>query len=63
MDEFLPRLLFLVGLCPWATAPAQNTDLESEDFDKEIAAIEKELMEEISVWDYSTDLRLSLIHI
>ena len=43
MDEFLPRLLFLVGLCPWATAPAQNTDLESEDFDKEIVAIEKEL--------------------
>ena len=58
MVEFLPRLLLLVGLCPWATALAQNTDLETEDLDKEIAAIEKELMEEISVWDYSTDLRI-----
>ena len=58
MVEFLPRLLLLVGLCPWATALAQNTDLETEDLDKEIAAIEKELMEEISVWDYSTNLRL-----
>ena len=60
MVEFFPRLFFLVGLCPWATAHAQNTNLETENLDKEIAAIEKELMEEISVWDYSTDLRLGV---
>ena len=58
MVEFFPRLLLLAGLCPWATALAQNTDLEIDDLDKEIAAIEKELMEQISVWDYSTDLRI-----
>ena len=37
---------------------AQDADLETEDLDREIAAIEKELMEEISVWDFTTDLRL-----
>ena len=32
--------------------------METENLDREIAAIEKELMEEISVWDFTTDLRL-----
>ena len=45
-------------LCVWPRAVAQDTDLEFSDYDKEIAAIEKELMEELSVWDFSTDLRL-----
>ena len=45
-------------LCTWPRVVAQDTDLEFSDYDKEIAAIEKELMEELSVWDYSTDLRL-----
>ena len=44
MVEFFPRLFFLVGLCPWATAPAQNTNFETENLDKEIAALEEELI-------------------
>ena len=32
--------------------------METEDLDREIAAIENELMAEISVWDFTTDLRL-----
>ena len=58
MVEFLRCLLFPSLLCAWPTAFAQDADLETEDLDREIAAIEKELMEEISVWDYSTDLRI-----
>ena len=58
MADFLLRFLFLGMLCVWPRAVAQDTELEFSDYDKEIAAIEKELMEELSVWDYSTDLRL-----
>ena len=58
MVEFLRRFLFPSLLCAWPTAFAQDADLETEDLDREIAAIEKELMEEISVWDFTTDLRL-----
>ena len=32
--------------------------MELSDYDKEIAAIEKELMAELSIWDHSFDLRL-----
>ena len=58
MVEFLRRFLFPSLLCAWPTAFAQDADLETEDLDREIAAIEKELMEEISVWDFTTNLRL-----
>ena len=58
MANFLLRFLILAMLCVWLRAVAQDADLEFSDYDKEIAAIEKELMEELSVWDFSTDLRL-----
>ena len=58
MVEFLRRFLFLSLLCAWPTAFAQDAELDNLDYEKEIAAIEKELMEEISVWDFSTNLRL-----
>ena len=58
MVEFLRYLLFLSLLCAWLTAFAQGVGLDNSDYEKEIAAIEKELMEELSVWDSSTDLRL-----
>ena len=58
MANFLLRFLILAMLCVWPRAVAQDADLEFSDYDKEIAAIEKELMEELSVWDFSTDLRL-----
>ena len=58
MVDFLPRLLFLVTLCAWPCAKAQDADSELADYDRELAAIEKELMAELSVWDHSIDLRL-----
>ena len=58
MVEFLRRFLFLSLLCAWPTAFAQDAELDNLDYEKEIAAIEKELMEEISVWGFSTNLRL-----
>ena len=58
MVEFLRCLLFPSLLCAWPTAFAQEAGSDNPDYEKEIAAIEKELMEEISVWDYTTDLRL-----
>ena len=58
MVEFFRRFLFPSLLCAWPTAFAQDGDLVTEDLDREIAAIEKELMEEISVWDFATDLRV-----
>ena len=58
MDDFLLRFLFLGMLCVWPKAVAQDIDLEFSDYDKEIASIEKELMEDLSVWDFSSDLRL-----
>ena len=45
-------------LSAWPRANAQDADLELSDYDKEIAAIEKELMAELSIWDHSFDLRL-----
>ena len=53
MADFFPRLLFMATLCAWPNAIAQEAD-----YDKELAAIEKELMAELSVWDHSFDLRL-----
>ncbi|MCH2381851.1 MAG: hypothetical protein MK290_03970, partial [Pedosphaera sp.] len=58
MVEFLRRFLFLSLLCAWPTAFAQDAELDNLDYEKEIAAIEKKLMEEISVWGFSTNLRL-----
>lgn len=58
MANFLLRFLFFGILCFRPNSIALDTDLEFLDYDKEIAAIEKELMAELSVWDYSTDLRL-----
>ncbi|MDP6794854.1 MAG: hypothetical protein QGG00_05625 [Verrucomicrobiota bacterium] len=45
-------------LCACLSAQTQDAELENEELDQQIAAIEKELMEEISVWDFSTNLRL-----
>ncbi|MEE2947926.1 MAG: hypothetical protein VX392_06385 [Verrucomicrobiota bacterium] len=58
MVEYLRYLLLLSLLCAWQSAQAQDAELENEELDRHIAAIEKELLEEISVWDFSTNLRL-----
>ena len=58
MVEHLRYLSLLSLLCAWPSAQAQNTELENEELDRQIAAIEKELMEEISVWNFSSNLRL-----
>ena len=58
MVEHLRYLLLLSLLCAYPSAEAQDAELEYEELDQNIAAIEKELMEEISVWDFSTNLRL-----
>ena len=56
---YLLRLFLLLSLlCAWPSAYAQDADVEDGELDRQIAAIEKELMEEISVWDHSTNLRL-----
>ena len=57
--DVIPRwLLFLSVLCTWSTVSAQDPQLNNPDYDREIASIEKELMQEISVWDFSTNLRI-----
>ena len=58
MVEHLRYLSLLSLLCAWQSAQAQDAELENEELDRQIAAIEKELMEEISVWDFSSNLRL-----
>jgi len=58
MDVILRWLLFLLLLCAWPRASAQESQLNNPDYEKEIAAIEKELMQGISVWDFSSNLRL-----
>ena len=56
---YLLRLFLLLSLlCAWPSAYSQDADVEDGELDRQIAAIEKELMEEISVWDHSTNLRL-----
>ena len=50
--------MFLPLLCAWPSADAQDATLEEEELNRQIAEMEKELLEEVSVWDHSTNLRL-----
>ncbi|HAH99778.1 MAG TPA: hypothetical protein DCO70_10595, partial [Verrucomicrobiales bacterium] len=58
MVRLLYYYIFLLLLCPWPSVRSQDTSLEDKELERQIAAIEKELMDEISVWDFSTNLRL-----
>ena len=58
MVKFPCCLMFLPLLCAWPSAGAQDATLEEEELNRQIAEMEKELLEEVSVWDHSTNLRL-----
>ena len=58
MVKFPCCLMFLPLLCAWPSADAQDATLEEEELNRQIAEMEKELLEEVSVWDHSTNLRL-----
>lgn len=58
MVRLLYYCIFLLLLCAWPSVRSQDTSLEDKELERQIAAIEKELMDEISVWDFSTNLRL-----